>query len=84
MIPDETKQSASPLELMKQITSNIHYCPDHWLTHAHSWQVRDELAELFPFKAKVFAMEVLSVVLTPIVLCFSLPKCAPAIIEFVR
>lgn len=39
---------------------------------------------LFPYKAKLFAMEMLSVILTPVVLCYSLPPCAPDILEFIR
>lgn len=49
-----------------------------------SLQVRDQVLHLFPYKAKLFAMEMLSVVLTPVVLCFSLPPCAPDILEFIR
>jgi hypothetical protein len=47
-------------------------------------QVRDEVLELIPFKAKLFFVEVMSVLFTPVVLCFSLPHCAPAILEFIR
>ena len=35
-------------------------------------------------KIMIFAEEVLSVVLTPFVLWFSLPTCAPAIVDFFR
>lgn len=35
-------------------------------------------------KAMIFIQELLSVVLTPLVLWFSLPDCAPAIIDFFR
>ena len=35
-------------------------------------------------KILIFAQELLSVVLTPFVLWFSLPPCAPAIIDFFR
>jgi autophagy-related protein 9 len=47
-------------------------------------KVKDQILHLFPFKARLFAMEMLSVVLTPVVLCFSLPACAPNILEFIR
>ena len=48
------------------------------------FKVRDQFLHLFPYKAKLFAMEMLSVILTPVVLCFSLPPCAPDILEFIR
>lgn len=35
-------------------------------------------------KVMIFVRELLSVVLTPFVLCYSLPNCAPAIIDFFR
>ena len=54
------------------------------LSLSMSSQVRDEILHLFPYKAKLFFMEMLSVVLTPAVLCFSLPPCAPDILEFIR
>lgn len=39
---------------------------------------------MFPYKAKLFFMEVMSVLFTPVVLCFSLPHCAPDVLEFIR
>ena len=84
LIPDETKAQEDPEELAARLGSHTHYTPPHWNHRCHTTLVRDEIAALFPYKIQVFAMEVLSVVLTPIVLCFSMPNCAPAIIDFVR
>lgn len=50
----------------------------------HDEQVHQEFGELFAMKILIFAQEVISVVLTPFVLWFSLPDCAPAIIDFFR
>jgi len=50
---------------------------------AHS-PVRDELESLFPPAISTFAAELLSVVFTPIVLCFSLPPCAGRILAFIK
>ena len=47
-------------------------------------QVHEEFGELFAMKILIFAQELISVVLTPFVLWFSLPACAPAIIDFFR
>lgn len=47
-------------------------------------QVHQEFGELFAMKVIIFVQELLSVVLTPFVLWFSLPACAPAIIDFFR
>lgn len=47
-------------------------------------QVHQEFGELFAMKILIFSQELISVVLTPFVLWFSLPACAPAIIDFFR
>ncbi len=83
-IPDETKSLVSPEDLLNKVSASTHYFPDHWSGRAASLQVKEEVSELFQFKAQLFLMEVLSVVLTPAVLCFSLPSSAPLVVEFVR
>ena len=47
-------------------------------------QIHQEFGELFAMKVLIFVQELLSVVLTPFVLWFSLPNCAPTIIDFFR
>jgi autophagy-related protein 9 len=46
--------------------------------------VHQEFGQLFALKILIFFQEILSVILTPFVLWFSLPHCAPAIIDFFR
>ncbi len=53
MIPDDTKITAPPEELVKNISIHTHYLPLHWVGACHTWAVRNEVAELFPYKAKV-------------------------------
>jgi len=86
LVPDETKtvNSATREELMDRITACTHYRPKDWIDRAHTTEVRDEMLELFPFKVRLFFMEVMSVIFTPVVLCFSLPQCSPSILEFIR
>ncbi len=47
-------------------------------------QVRDEFCELFEYKAVLFVREIFSVILAPLTLIFSLPKCTDDIIDFFR
>lgn len=47
-------------------------------------QVHEQFGELFQMKIMIYGQELLSVLLTPIVLWLSLPHCAPAIIDFFR
>jgi len=58
--------------------------PEHWKDELHSKKVHQEFGELFAMKIMIYALELLSVVLTPFVLWFSLPDCAPAIVDFFR
>ena len=45
---------------------------------------RDEFLALFKFKAALFYEELVCVLLSPLILCFSLPSCARAVLDFVR
>ncbi len=99
MIPDEHKVF-DPELLLTEVIAYTHYMPDEWKGELHSKKVRmiyvfliviftllkvhQEFGELFAMKILIFCQELLSVVLTPFVLWFSLPKCAPAIIDFFR
>jgi autophagy-related protein 9 len=46
--------------------------------------VHKDFSDLFAMKVQIFLTELLSVLLTPLVLLFSLPPCAGAIIDFFR
>ncbi|KAK2466827.1 hypothetical protein APHAL10511_001085 [Amanita phalloides] len=83
IIPDEHKVF-DPELLLTEVIRYTHYMPDEWKDQLHSKKVHQEFGELFAMKILIFAQELLSVVLTPFVLWFSLPKCAPAIIDFFR
>ena len=78
-----------PDALIEKISAHTHYYPRSWRPPPHggaarSMLVKDELESLFPHKLYIFLQELLSVVLTPIILCCSLPPCAPKIIAFVK
>ncbi|KAF9264131.1 APG9-domain-containing protein [Marasmius fiardii PR-910] len=83
MIPEENRVF-DPEMLMTGVISYTHYMPDRWKDQLHSKRVHQEFGQLFAMKVLIFAEELLSVVLTPFVLLFSLPPCAPAIIDFFR
>ena len=86
MIPDETVRTTTHTaeELLEQVSASTHYSPMHWIDADGSSSTKEEFEELFPFKVQLFAMEVLSVILTPMVLCFSMPSSAAVIVNFVR
>lgn len=69
---------------MLEVVAHTHYLPRHWRGRAHTREVQQQFMALFQFKALLFLEEMASIILTPFVLYFSLPRCAPAILQFVR
>lgn len=83
MIPEEN-MVFDPEMLMTEVVQYTHYMPEEWQGQLHSKKVHEEFGELFAMKVMIFAQELLSVILTPFVLWYSLPPCAPAIVDFFR
>lgn len=83
MIPDEA-QVFTPEVLLEGVNHYTHYCPDHWKGRFHSAEVHAEFGKLYSLKVSIFVVEVLSVLVTPFILWLSLPKNAPAIVDFFR
>ncbi|KAF9067555.1 autophagy protein Apg9-domain-containing protein [Rhodocollybia butyracea] len=83
MIPDDNRVF-DPEMLMTEVITYTHYMPEEWKAQLHSKKVHQDFGELFAMKIAIFIEELLSVVLTPFILWFSLPNCAPAIIDFFR
>ncbi|PVF99063.1 APG9-domain-containing protein [Serendipita vermifera] len=73
-----------PEILMKEVIKHTHYMPEGWKGNLHSQMVYREFSQLFTMKAMIFAQELLSVVMTPLILMLALPNSAPAIIDFFR
>lgn len=49
-IPDEHLVWC-PEQLLQCVLAHIHYMPDHWRGNAHTSETRDEVAQLFQYKA---------------------------------
>jgi autophagy-related protein 9 len=83
MIPEEN-HVFDPELLMTEVITYTHYMPDEWAGQLHSKSVHEQFGELFAMKVMTFVREIISVVATPFVLWFSLPECAPQIVDFFR
>ncbi|EEP80625.1 conserved hypothetical protein [Uncinocarpus reesii 1704] len=83
VVPDET-QVFDPEHALLNVTSYTHYKPAHWQGKLHSDDVRKEFATLYQLKVVIFLEEILSMIFTPFVLWFSLPKCSDRLIDFFR
>lgn len=83
MVPDE-RLVFEPETLLNAVIHHTHYCPPDWKGRFHSAEVNAEFGKLYSLKLTIFVTEVLSVIVTPFVLAFSMPKSAPAIVDFFR
>ncbi len=83
VLPDRSK-ARDPAELMEEIQEYTHYMPKHWKISMYSEKVKEEFGELYNYQFLIFAHELASVILTPYVLWFDLPRKATQIVEFFR
>lgn len=73
-----------PEYALLEVIRDTHYFPSHWKGRLHSDEVRKEFAMLYQMRIVIFLEEVLSIIFTPFILWFSLPKCSERIIDFFR
>ncbi|RXK40333.1 hypothetical protein M231_02447 [Tremella mesenterica] len=83
MVPEENLVF-DPEASLREVVRWTHYLPGGWQGRLHSVMVHAEFSTLFQLKITIFFQELLSVLLTPFVLLFSLPPCAGEIIDFFR
>ncbi|KAM3070139.1 autophagy protein atg9 [Clarireedia jacksonii] len=83
MIPDENLVF-DPEYALRNVVDYTHYMPNHWEGRLHSDEIKREFSTLYQLKVVIFVEEVLSIIITPFMLWFSLPKCSDQIIDFFR
>lgn len=83
LIPEEN-MVYEPEYSMQEVIEFTHYEPAHWKNRLHTVEVKKEFEQLYQMKILMFVEEILSMVFTPFVLWFSLPKCSDRIIDFFR
>ena len=83
MIPDENLVF-DPEYALRNVIEYTHYMPSHWQDRLHSDLVKREFSALYQLRIVIFLEEILSIIITPFVLWFSLPKCSDQIIDFFR
>ncbi|KAG6126727.1 hypothetical protein E4U35_008153 [Claviceps purpurea] len=74
----------NPEFALRNVIDYTHFMPDHWQDRLHSFEVKKEFSELYKMKVIIFLEEVLGIITTPMLLLFSLPKCAERITDFIR
>ena len=83
MIPDENLVF-EPDYALQNVVEYTHYMPSHWKDRLHTEEVKAEFATMYKMKVLIFVEEVLSIIITPFLLWFALPKCSDQIIDFFR
>jgi len=73
-----------PDEKFAKVVEHTHYYPKRWRRKVHTYDVYDDFGTLFPYKIVAFLHEILSILVVPFVLIFSLPRQAGAIVQFVH
>ncbi|EFQ97423.1 Atg9p [Nannizzia gypsea CBS 118893] len=69
---------------IRRVIEYTHYQPSHWQGRLHSDEIKKEFSLLYQMKLVIFLEEILSMIFTPFVLWFSLPKCSDRLIDFFR
>ncbi|KAL4968045.1 autophagy protein ATG9 [Aspergillus stella-maris] len=83
MVPEDT-DVFDPEYTLRQVIDFTHYFPSHWQGKLHSDDVRKDFAVSYQMKIVIFLEEILSMIFTPFILWFSLPKCSERVIDFFR
>ncbi|KAK6528654.1 autophagy protein atg9, variant 2 [Orbilia ellipsospora] len=83
VIPEETDVFDPTYEL-SWVMYHTRYSPPEWKGRLHSDEVKNEFSKLYELRIVIFFWEVASILLTPFVMWFSLPRCSDRIIDFFR
>jgi autophagy-related protein 9 len=83
MVSEETTVF-NPEYAMRSVAEYTHYMPDHWRGRLHSFEVKQEFAELYKMKLVIFLEEVMGIITTSLILLLTLPKCSDQIVDFFR
>ncbi|KAG7667053.1 hypothetical protein Ndes2526B_g04460 [Nannochloris sp. 'desiccata'] len=84
LIIEPSLSAFDPEFALLEVAAHTHYLPRHWRGgRAHTLEVQEEFQSLFRYRTFLLVEELVSVLLTPVLLWYSLPRCAGAILRFV-
>ncbi|KAI5363595.1 hypothetical protein Slin14017_G055590 [Septoria linicola] len=69
---------------MREVLLYTHYMPSHWKNRLHSDEVRADFSGMFKLRLFVFIEELLSLIVTPLILWQNSGKACERIIDFFR
>jgi hypothetical protein len=68
---------------LSNLATHTHHYPENWKVGGFDNKTMSTVKGMFTNKANIFLNEIISLVLAPIILCYSLPRSAEHICEFV-
>eukprot|EP00939_MAST-03C_sp_MAST-3C-sp1_P002478 g2478.t1 len=83
-IPKRDDAVFEPEIAIRDVAAQTHFLPPEWIRHCRSYEVHESFLELYQYKMVLLMSEVASLLVVPLVLWFSLPRCADDVIAFVR
>ena len=69
---------------LQTISEHTHYYPEFWKKRGWDDIIKASFSELFQYKVQLFVLEIASIVVAPIMLCYSFPQSALKICSFVQ
>ena len=78
------KSVYNPNAAMEKIVEYTHYIPRHWNGKYNTYTVRNEFLQMFPYTIILFLHDLLSVITTPILLIYFLPRKSADIVNFIK
>ncbi|KAK4556116.1 autophagy protein atg9 [Recurvomyces mirabilis] len=82
-LPDEDEVH-DPVLHLRAVLFYTHYIPSHWKDRLHSTEVRSEFSAMYQLKITIFAEEILSLIVAPLILLRNAGKRSERIIDFFR
>lgn len=82
-IPDDNLVF-DPEYAIRNVIEYTRYMPSQWEGKLHSDEIKREFSTMYQLKTMIFLEELLSIMLTPFVLWWSLPQCSDRIVDFFR
>lgn len=74
----------SPNTVMKKVAKYTRYMPSNWVGRCDTYDVRDEFTSVFQYSIVIFFYDLLSVIITPLLLIFIMPRQSSSISTFIK
>ncbi|KAF2664761.1 autophagy protein-like protein Apg9 [Microthyrium microscopicum] len=81
---EEVDDLWDPEVAMNAVIAHMQYYPDSWKDKLYSDEVRRDFSSMYKLEALLFLEDIAGVIITPLVLMWSLPRCVEQLVDFFR